>query len=362
MSSQRIAFRTDANSEIGTGHFMRCVTLADELQKYGYEICFVSRGMPAYLIQMLNERNIEFYALTESFKTEKFDEVQHSHWLKTSQFEDAMQTISAIGTRRFDWLVVDHYSLDHRWENHLRLLAKQIMVIDDLADRHHDCDVLLDQNYHQDLHTRYLGKVPQDCHLLLGPTYALLRKEFKEVRKCLKSRVGEVKNVLIYFGGVDLNNLTGTTLRALINLNLHLHVDVVIGQQHPRIHEIEALCKSNNFVCHVQTNNMAILMATADLAIGAGGASNWERCCLGLPSIVIATAVNQVSISNELNKLGACANLGYFEKIDYFKIEAKISELIYSAIALANMSKIGMAIVDGNGVFHVTQEIIKNDY
>ena len=362
MSELRIAFRTDANSEIGTGHFMRCVTLADELRKYDFEICFVSRGMPEYLTQMLNVRNIEFYALTESSKTEKFDELQHSRWLKTSQLEDAMQTISAIGTRRFDWLVVDHYALDHRWETHLRVLAKQIMVIDDLADRQHDCDVLLDQNYHQDLHMRYAGKVPQDCQLLLGPTYALLRKEFKEVRSCLKSRVGKVKNVLIYFGGVDIDNLTGTTLRALINLNLHLHVDVVIGQQHPKILEIKALCNSNNFGYHVQTNNMAILMATADLAIGAGGASSWERCCLGLPSIVIATAVNQVSISNELNKLGACANLGYFENIDSFKIERKISELINSEKSLANMSKSGMAIVNGNGVFHVTQEIIKNGY
>ncbi len=293
MASQRIAFRTDANSEIGTGHFMRCLTLADELKKHGAEICFVARGMPAYLMQMLQERSFAFHALPEDISAEGIEELPHSKWLKTSQHQDAVQMLEKLGDSFFDWLIVDHYAIDQRWETPLRVVAKKIMVIDDLADRQHDCDILLDQNFYHDMQTRYLGKVPLHCQLLLGPAYALLREEFREMRKHVKPRTGEVNNVLVLFGGVDAEDLTSIALNALIAQDLNLHVDVVIGQQHPKIQEIEALCKSHNFVCHVQSKQIARLMAQADLAVGAGGSSIWERFCMGLPSICISTVDNQ---------------------------------------------------------------------
>jgi len=293
MASQRIAFRTDANSEIGTGHFMRCLTLADELKKRGAEICFVARGMPAHLTQMLQERSFVFHALPEHISMEDIEELPHSKWLKTSQHQDAVHTLEQLGHGFFDWIIVDHYAIDQRWETPLRVVAKKIMVIDDLADRQHDCDVLLDQNFYHDAQMRYVGKVPQHCQVLLGPAYALLRDEFIEMRKHVKPRTGQVNNVLIFFGGVDAENLTGMALKALIAVNLDLHVDVVIGQQHPKIQEIESLCKSHFFACHVQTKQMAHLMAHADLAIGAGGSSIWERFCMGLPSICISAADNQ---------------------------------------------------------------------
>jgi UDP-2,4-diacetamido-2,4,6-trideoxy-beta-L-altropyranose hydrolase len=357
MTSHRIAFRTDANSEIGTGHFMRCLTLADELKKHDAETCFVTRKLPAHLIQMLQERGIDLYELPE-VDTENTDELPHAQWLKTSQHQDAIQTIEMLGKRKLDWLVVDHYAIGQRWETQLRKLANKIMVIDDLADRQHDCDVLLDQNFYQEMDARYVGKVPQNCKLLLGPTYALLREEFREARKCVKPRTGKIKNILVFFGGVDIENLTTMALKALIVLNLGLRVDVVIGRGHPHTQEIEVLCKLHNFSCHIQTKHVAVLMARADLAIGAGGSSNWERCCLGLPSIVIASANNQVFISKELNTLNACIYLGWFGDINSVMLQNAIIDLTYSGNLLRNISSKAVTLVDGNGSINVVKEVI----
>ena len=357
MASQRIAFRTDANSEIGTGHFMRCLTLADELKKHDAETCFVTRKLPAHLIQMLQERGIDLYELPVG-DAEKTDELSHAKWLKTSQHQDAIQTLEMLGKSKLDWLVVDHYAIDQRWEKKLRKLANRILVIDDLADRQHDCDLLLDQNFYQEMDTRYIGKVPQNCKLLLGPTYALLREEFREARMSVKPRTGEIKKVLVFFGGVDIENLTTMALKALIVLNLDLQVDVVIGRGHPHIQEIEVLCKLHNFSCHIQTKHMAVLMARADLAIGAGGSSNWERCCLGLPSIVIATAKNQIFISKELNTLNACIYLGWFENVNSVMLQNTIISLIYSSSTLRSISNKAIALVDGNGAINVIKEVI----
>jgi UDP-2,4-diacetamido-2,4,6-trideoxy-beta-L-altropyranose hydrolase len=304
MSQIRIVFRADANLQIGTGHFMRCLTLADEMRRSTADICFVTRKLPQHLEQMLAERGIQHITLLKPDFTHDIDELPHAPWLLTSQVQDAEQTLKALGAGSRDWLVVDHYALDHRFETLLRKVCKRVMVIDDLADRSHDCDVLLDQNYYQDKEQRYLGKVSSQCRLLLGPSFALLRPEFKGMRQKVRSRTGEVKNILVFFGGVDADNLTGQVLDVLIRLNLGYQVNVVIGQQHPQKEKIQQLCVQHGFACHVQTNQMANLMAEADLAIGAGGTAVWERCSLGLPSVCIATADNQRQQLHDLQSGG----------------------------------------------------------
>jgi UDP-2,4-diacetamido-2,4,6-trideoxy-beta-L-altropyranose hydrolase len=304
MANLRIAFRTDANELIGTGHFIRCLALADELRRQGCEIAFVTRGLPQHLKTMLEERRILLLEPSSLKNSETMDELAHAHWLGTSQEQDAQQTIHLLGTTSWDWLVCDHYALDNRFETMLRPVAQNIMVIDDLADRVHDCDVLLDQNFYIDQEVRYQGKVPLHCQMLLGPTYALLRPEFKQVREQAKIRSGEVRNILVFFGGVDASNQTGKALQALIDMHSNIQVDVVIGMQHPHKKEIKELCELNDFNYHVQTNQMATLMSKADLAIGAGGTAVWERFCLGLPSFCIATANNQIQQLNDLQNAG----------------------------------------------------------
>ncbi len=301
-----IAFRVDATAQIGTGHFMRCLTLADELNRHHTQIRFISRGLPEHLQAMLTVRGFELILLKNSPTTRQSDgDLAHSKWLPTSQIEDATETLQALENRVWDRLIVDHYALDARWEKSLRGSTRQIMVIDDLADRPHDCDLLLDQNYYTDMQTRYVGRVPSHCRLLLGPHYALLREEFRRLRPSVQPRQGAVKRILIFFGGVDADNYTALAIQALLALELKgIGVDVVIGAQHPYRSEIEQMSAAAGYTCYVQTTRMAELMAQADLAIGAGGSATWERCCLGLPTLSIAIAENQLQQLHDAAEAG----------------------------------------------------------
>jgi len=353
----KVAFRTDATNKIGTGHFMRCLTLACKLKKQGAHILFLSRNLPKHLNDILCTKGIEFIPLNIDEVDGLIDDLPHASWLGASQSQDSKASIKALSEQVWDWLVVDHYALDYRWESALRQSAKNIMVIDDLADRHHDCDVLLDQNYYADMQTRYRGKLPAYSQLLLGPRYALLREEFVTLREHVKIRTGDVKKILVFFGGVDANNYTFQTIEALSEISSEFEVDVVIGAQHPSKSQIEVTCNNKGFICHVQTPHMAKLMADADLAIGAGGSASWERCCLGLPSLLIALADNQIAIAKELDSINACVYLGNSDSIISLNLKECISKILSNPERTQKISENAFAIVDGLGVSRVSNEM-----
>lgn len=350
---RHIAFRTDATGRVGTGHFMRCLTLAEELKQRGARIRFVSRDLPAHLCDMLKARGMELMPLGGNVAEDTSGDLAHSEWLGTSQAQDARDTAQALSGQAWDWLVVDHYALDARWEALLRGSARQIMVIDDIADRQHDCDVLLDQNYYSDMQTRYAGKVPEHCRLLLGPRYALLRDEFRKLREQVKPRTGEIRRILVFFGGVDADNYTGLAIEALAGLDIKgVAVDVVIGAQHPRRSEIEDACMMQGYSCHVQTSRMAELMAAADLAIGAGGSATWERCCMGLPALSICTAKNQRKQIADAADVGLLYALSAESgSVDLILRHTKC--LLESASLLKLVSTTAMSVVDGIGTVRV---------
>jgi len=349
----RIAFRTDATSQIGTGHFMRCLTLADALKKRGAQIRFISRGLHTHLCDMLAAKGIEFSPLENQENSVPAGDLAHAHWLGVSQAQDAAATMQALSDHSWDWLIVDHYALDARWESAVRRSAKRIMVIDDIADRRHDCDVLLDQNFYDDMQTRYADKVPAHCQLLLGPRYALLREEFSKLREQVKPRSGPVKRILVFFGGVDAGNYTGRAIKALGEMGTEgLQVDVVIGAQHPCRAEIEADCAARGFICHVQTNRMAELMAAADLAIGAGGSATWERCCLGLPALSICVADNQQQQIADAAQHGLLYAPS-FDKNLAAVIKTHATALIDNPCLRRLISNKAMQTVDGRGVSRI---------
>jgi UDP-2,4-diacetamido-2,4,6-trideoxy-beta-L-altropyranose hydrolase len=350
----KVAFRVDASSQIGTGHFMRCLTLAEALKKNGADISFVSRHLSIYLSDMLISKGIELILLNAHDIDASIDELSHASWLGVSQEQDAQEAVKSLSCQVYDWMVVDHYALDVRWENIVRPNVKKIMVIDDLADRHHDCDILLDQNYYSDMQTRYNGKVPSHSQLLLGPNYALLREEFRALRKQLKVRNGKVKKVLVFFGGVDADNYTFQAIEALAEVNAGLQVDVVIGAQHPFKQMIEHACTKHGYVCYIQTSYMAKLMAEADLAIGAGGSSSWERCCLGLPSLLVSLADNQIAIAKELSSIGGCIYI-----VNRYEVSLKkwLIQFIANQELTKKISENAFSIVDGLGVHRVIKEM-----
>lgn len=353
-----IAFRVDASSQIGTGHFMRCLTLADVLKQRGARIRFVSRHLPEYMRSMLEAKGHEFVPLDSVQNNMPLDELAHVHWLGVSQAQDAADSILALSDQAWDWLIVDHYALDARWESILRSTAKQIMVIDDIADRKHDCDMLLDQNFYEDMQARYIDKVPVHCQLLLGPCYALLRDEFRKLHEQVKSRAGEVKRILVFFGGIDADNYTVSAIEALSGIEIPgLHVDVVIGAQHPCRENIKAACVQYGFICHVQTGKMAELMAAADLAIGAGGSASWERCCLGLPALLVSLANNQIAIAKALHLVGVCVYVGSVEIATVDVMRNAISDFLNHPEQLTVLSGKSYALVDGLGVDRICQTL-----
>lgn len=337
---------------------MRCMTLAVALKRGGANVRFVSRDLPAYLRDMLAEKGMEFVALSSESPPSPAGDLLHAHWLGATQDQDARAAIQALSDHAWDWVIVDHYALDFRWESALRRVARRIMAIDDIADRQHDCDMLLDQNLYADMQTRYKEKVPANCQLLLGPRYALLRDEFRQLRAQVKPRTGVVKRILVFFGGVDADNYTGLAIDALAQLAVpELTVDVVIGAQHPCLAEIEAACARNGYACHVQTRRMGELMIAADLAIGAGGSASWERCCVGLPSLLVATADNQIEIARALDISGACRYLKIPGTLPVAIMRDSTARLLESPDQLASMSRAAFALVDGLGVDRVCQEL-----
>ena len=352
----RVAFRVDATSRIGTGHFMRCLTLAEALRQRSAQIRFVSRGLPAYLSEMLESRGFEFARLNRA-AGEAAGDLPHSSWLGTSQDRDVQDSTAALAGRKWDWLVVDHYALDARWERAMRGVARRILTIDDLADRQHDCEVLLDQSYYRDMHTRYQGKVPEQCRLLLGPRYALLRGEFRKLRAQVEPRSGAVRRILVFFGGFDAGNCTGLAIRALAGLDISGRaVDVIIGAQHPHREEIEQACATQGYICHVQTPHMAELMAAADFAIGAGGSATLERCCVGLPALSLCTAENQRRQITDAAELGLLfAPSGEGDLVEMLRRHARC--LMENGHLLQLISKTGMAFVDGMGAIRVSSVI-----
>ena len=355
----KIAFRTDVSNQIGTGHFMRCLSLADELKKQGAILCFISRNLPTYLIEALETKGMLYIPLGTDSKWESCEELGYSYLLTDSQIQDAQGTIEALADQSWDWVVVDHYSLDKRWENLVYSSCKKLMVIDDLADRQHDCDILLDQNFYSDMQRRYTGKVPERCRLLLGPKYALLREEFRIVREKVKVRTGNVKKILVFFGGVDEKNYTRIAIQALVELNTTLQVDVVIGYSHPNVEQIEQACVAYGFTCHVQTTRMAELMAEADLAIGAGGTATWERCCMGLPTVSFCIAENQQKLVMDAAARGflyAPTSGRDLVKV----IRDHVRTILENPALIKLISEISYSLVDGKGSSKVAGVIGSN--
>ena len=327
-----IAIRTDSSTLIGSGHLMRCLALAERYRKDGNSVTFVCRDLLGNMAYLVSDKGFALTMLPAA--EERPDLTGYAKWLTVTQEQDADETIAAIKKiGLIDRLVVDSYAIDSIWEKRLRSYVTKIMVIDDLANRQHDCDILLDQNFYLNKESRYQGLVPEYCQLLLGPKYALLREEFYQVRKSMRVRDGQLRNILVFYGGVDATDETSKAIQALQNLRdtglLHdVQVTVVVGASNERKEDIASRCKQAGFRYLCQISNMAELMAEADLMLGAGGSTTLERCFLGLPAIVTAIAENQVRVCEDCFSIGYIMYLGKYEDVTVNKLKNKIAEII----------------------------------
>jgi UDP-2,4-diacetamido-2,4,6-trideoxy-beta-L-altropyranose hydrolase len=355
----RIAFRTDASVNIGTGHLSRCLTLANSLRLQNWQTRFVCRDLvPAFAEQILAQDH-ELKVLQTTPATEpNTDGLAHSPWLAVPQEVDAAETMAALGPERWDWMVVDHYALDRRWETPLRGVAAGIFVIDDLADRIHDCDMLLDQNLTDARTDRYAGLTPAGCVKLIGVLYALLRPEFANAKRPDRKQ-GSSPRLNVLFGGTDPQGGTELALRAIGLLDASIAADVIVGGGNPHLATIRELCGDLPEVqLHIQASDIAKLFTAADLAIGAGGATSWERCRLGLPALITSMAHNQRRACEALAEARVAIDLGEMDRLTPHTLAGLIGRILTRPRLLAAMSRRAATLVDGLGTQRVVQHII----
>jgi UDP-2,4-diacetamido-2,4,6-trideoxy-beta-L-altropyranose hydrolase len=328
-----VVFRVDASIKIGSGHVMRCMTLAEELREQGANIIFICAELPGHLFNLIEANKFTLCKIILNQQSSLEDP-----WDTVKDIEQTIAILTLLGEFP-DWVVVDHYQLDYLWEQKIRPFAHKIMVIDDLADRKHDCDLLLDQNLYHSMQSRYEHLVPEYCQKLLGPGFVLLRKEFKDLG--VRKRSGNVKKLLVFFGGSDPTNETLKVLHAFDSIKTDkLSIDVVVGNSNPNKECIKDKCNTmQNVSYYCQINNMAELMNDSDLSIGAGGTSTWERCYLGLPSIVITVATNQEESISVLHTKGAVWNLGKSQEVTEKHILEAVEKIISQPQLINDLSR-----------------------
>ncbi len=361
----KVLFRADASFQIGSGHVIRCITLAKALRERGAECRFVFRD---------HEGNLSEYARKQGFHVDLLpmtdDGVSssgglkgitpYSLWLGATQDRDAGETIQCLSGSSMDWVVVDHYGIDRQWESRLRNYTNRILVIDDLANRHHDCDVLLDQNLIKDFQCRYDALVPENCAKLLGPEYAILQSEYSDLHTRTPPRIGPVSRILVYFGAADVNNLTALTLEALGDPRFEaVDIDVVVNPQSPNYDKVCRVATGNSRIhIHEDLPSLAPLMMKADLAIGAAGATSWERCCLGLPAVVVTVADNQLPIADELHERMLATWISNHLNFNVDLMRNAVLKSLEDEDLLYHRSVKCLKLVDGQGVKRVSERIM----
>jgi UDP-2,4-diacetamido-2,4,6-trideoxy-beta-L-altropyranose hydrolase len=378
-----IAFRVDSSTIIGYGHVMRCLTLAHALahelktmpQKNVDDnllISFLCRDHQGHINQLILDAHFNLLQLPPV--EQKINAKDSDSWLGTNHKKDALQCITQIKILPIiDLLIVDHYAIDHHWHTFMRSYYQKLLVIDDLANRKLACDFLLDQTFNRNEES-YQDIVPEDCQFLLGQSYILLRNEFLLLRtpaqRRRKARVNaddrglSSTNILITMGGTDPGNLSQLALLAInkvVEARPKITVNVVISSQSIHLTALTIFCDEHPWVnLIIDSQNMANLMLSADIAIGASGGTAWERCCLGLPCLTTVNAENQKLIANNLAQADAIINLGWYQDININTVVSAINNLLDNENIYKKMSDSCFSICDGNGANRVAAKVAKH--
>tara|TARA_Y100000296_G_scaffold72861_1_gene89718 strand:- start:1167 stop:2258 length:1092 start_codon:yes stop_codon:yes gene_type:complete len=354
----KVYFRADASVVIGNGHIMRCLTLAQELRKRGAVCHFVTRAHQGHRADLIAQMGFELSLLSLPDGPAPASPPDHAAWAGVSWEQDLAESRAVIAES--DWLIVDHYAFDARWQQGLSNCVGRIMVIDDLADRPHAAALLLDQNFGREAKD-YEGLVPDDCRILTGPRFALLRPEFaaQRERSLTRRQTPQMAHLMVSMGGTDAIDATSQVLRALKDADLAeaLRISVVMGSRAPALERVRALAADMPWPTEVlvDVREMAALMTDADLAIGAGGSTTWERCCLGLPTIIVETATNQAGAVVAMEDAGAALGTGPFFASDFReRLIAALGRLI-SPDVNARISRASANLCAGNGAEFVAQ-------
>lgn len=334
---------------MGSGHLIRCVSLADELRRRGVRTRFIVRHVPAALEAEILRRRHTLVRLPVS-PTPDPSLTGYARWLGVQPETDALETVAALAAPdAVDWLVYDHYALDARWSCIARARSKRVLAIDDLADRAHECDLLLDQTPGVEAAARYAQLVPGSCRQLLGPRYALVRGEFLAARLATSIRNDGIRSILIAMGAFPEADCQAGILDALGRIEgSDRFVVNVIGEAPPSTAHYEFELTFQGFV-----HNPAPMLLHSDLAIGGAGTSAWERCCLALPSVMFVIADNQRLVAQGLANSGCAIDLGSWSSRAASLLSEVLGDLMRDPARVSEMSGCAFGLVDGLGAGRV---------
>ena len=351
-----VIVRVDASTVIGSGHLMRCLTLGKRLRCLGHNVTFIMRAHRGSMQSVVEQQGFSYRMLE---RPRSYHGKEYESWLGVSQTEDAVDTIAAMGTR-VNLLIVDHYALDYEWEALLGPHVNSIFVIDDLANRHHSCDFLLDANLGAEQGDKYAGLLSRDCRSFLGLPYLMLRQEFYNARTEVAEKGKAPSNVLtifICFGGSDPTNETLRTLQILAQLPQQIDAHVVLGASNPHRTDVEFFCKKYHWHVYCQIDYVAHLMHVSDCAIGAGGTMTWERCYMGLPTLVVAIAENQREDAILHDEMGLIVYAGFCEDITDEKYEEAIVHFLSDKQKREHVRAVGRSIFENEQVEEMLKEV-----
>tara|TARA_B100000809_G_scaffold226393_1_gene237996 strand:- start:318 stop:1355 length:1038 start_codon:yes stop_codon:yes gene_type:complete len=338
---KNLFIRVDASPEIGIGHIMRCLTLAQELKNNFDKIIFLTQKNSSDFIETIMKNEFEVI------------------FISANNDSDIIKNIVTTNSVNKNFLLIDHYNVDSNFESSLKNTFEKIFVIDDLANRKHDCDLLIDQNYYRDLNHRYEKLIQNDTITLLGPKYAIIRSEFRSINKKTIKKNSQIKKILISFGGSDPTNECKKSLDALCSIeNNQFEIVAIVGIYNNKFEQLKKLYeKYSNIKIYRHVNDLSLLMLNSDLFIGAGGTTTWERFYMGLPSIVTIISDDQKESIEFLSDMGHIINLGLAKNVTsktYAQtLQKPNSDLIY------NMSLHNQKLVDGNGSNRIKKQIIE---
>ncbi len=335
----KVFFRVDASPEIGIGHLVRCLALADAMASQDVENVFILKEQSAQAQTLLETRN---YAT-----------VWIGGDLEYSQEEDAQICLAFL--ERDACLVVDKYDLDIRWEHKVRNSVRRLLVIDDLANRMHDCDSLVDAGYGR-LAQDYAGYVPEDANLHLGTEFAMLRTEFAPLHDTAAAWPTLCK-AHVFLGGGAASKWLPICVEALLEAHATLRV-CAVGPAGDAAMESLLQRHGVRLEWHRQVDKMADAYAQCDVAIGSPGTSTWERACIGLPSAVFATADNQIPILRQLNQREFCRFLGAIWETGRTAMVPMLRDFLSDTTAMQRLRANGVRAVDGQGVRRVMRALL----
>ena len=338
---KNLFIRVDASPEIGIGHIMRCLTLAQELKNNFDKIIFLTQKNSSDFIETIMKNEFEVI------------------FISANNDSDIIKNIVTTNSVNKNFLLIDHYNVDSNFESSLKNTFEKIFVIDDLANRKHDCDLLIDQNYYRDLNQRYEKLIQNGTITLLGPKYAIIRPEFRKINKKTIKKNSQIKKILVSFGGSDPTNECKKVLDALCSIeNSKFEIIVAAGIYNHKFEQLKKLYeKYSNIKIYRHVDELSRLMVNSDLFIGAGGTTTWERFYMGLPSIVTIISDDQKESIEFLSDMGHIINLGLAKNVTsktYVQtLQKPNSDLIY------NMSLHNQKLVDGNGSNRIKKQIIE---